>query len=424
MGINFSASLLGLQATSQAISVAGNNIANSNTVGYKQGVPIFADFFNSRSGTTNGAGNSLQIGSGVTLAAVEGIFSQGSVTDSAEPTHIAIQGNGFFVVNDQASGRGYTRAGAFSLDRNGYLVTPQGARVQGFSTTDANGNIVNNGILGDLRLPIGSSLPPTATSEVALRANLDASAADATTFNTQVRIFDSLGAEHTLNFAFTRSTAGDAAGPPATHRYNLAVTLDGSAAPLANSTGGSPIQINFDSAGKLVSPATLSLNAQTVGGGATIPAINIPLNDTNGSLITGFAAPSAVASSRQNGFRSSSVTSVSALTIDNTGLIIARFDNGQSRQLGQVALATFDNPQGLLRSGNSIFNETTSSGLASVGVAGTGGRGYLQGNALEQSNVDLATEFTQLIVAQRGFQANARAISSTNQALQDILQLI
>jgi len=416
MGVNFSASLAGLQANSRAISITGNNIANSNTVGYKQEIGVFADVFSIGTGAANGAGGTMQIGNGVALAAVDGIFSQGSVTDSPEPTHVAIQGNGFFVVNDPSSGRSYTRAGAFTINRDGYLVAPQGGHVQGFTTIAADGSVVNNGILSDLRVPIGTSLQPTPTSEVSIHANLDAGAANNTAFNTQVRIFDSLGAQHLLNFGFTRNTAGGG--------YNLAVTIDGSNTPLANSTGGNPVLLTFDSTGKLTSPATLSLNAQTLANGATLPAINIPLSDASGPLFTGFAAPFAVSSSSQNGFGASSLTDITSVIIDQNGLILGRFGNGQSKALGQLALVTFNSPQGLQRLGNSLFGETKGSGLPSVGIAGTGGRGYIQGNALEQSNVDLSTEFTQLIVAQRGFQANARVISSTNQALQDVLNLI
>ncbi len=416
MGVNFSASLLGLQANSQAISVAGNNIANSNTVGYKHQTAVFADVFSTRIGNTNGAGNSMQIGNGVSLAAVQGIFSQGSLIDSPEGTHVAIQGTGFFVLNDPSSGRAYTRAGAFTVDKDGYLVSPQGARVQGYTTIGPDGKVVNNGVLSDIRLPIGASLPPAATSQVSLRANLDSSAADGEVFNTQLRIFDSLGAEHILNFAFTRNTAGGG--------YDLVVTMDDSPTPLANSTGGNPIPLVFDGAGQLTSPTTLSLNAQTLPGGATIPAIDVILRDSTGSYLTGYAAPSNVSSTRQNGYAASSLISGSSITIESNGLIIGRFNNGQTREFGQIVLAVFDSPQGLQRGGGSLFFETIGSGPASIGIAGTGGRGLLQGNALEQSNVDLATEFTNLIIAQRGFQANARAIASSNQVLQDILQLI
>jgi flagellar hook protein FlgE len=408
MSLSFSTALSGLKASSDALGVTGNNIANSNTVGYKsQSISFAALFFGVLS--NNGANLPLQIGNGVSTSQISKDFSQGSVSSSTSATHLAIEGNGYFVVKDAAGQQSYTRAGNFTLDKNGFLVTPSGERVQGYSAV--NGVISPSAALTDLQIPIGTTLAPQTTANVTLNANLNANDPVGTQFNTSVQVYDSLGVAHTLNLTYTKT---------ANLSYTVTADLDGNAAMLASGT------VTFDSNGKLTMPAApaglMITPDQTKLNGATLPSINVNLYAPDGTPnITNFAAVSGVSSSNQDGFAAGTIN---GLATDSKGLLIATFSNGQTKPLGQIALATFNSQDGLKSVNNNLYTETISSGPPSIGLSGTAGRGAIVGNALEQSNVDIATEFTNLIVAQRSFQANSRVITTFNQTLQDLLQII
>jgi flagellar hook protein FlgE len=414
MALSFNAALSGLRANSDSISMTGNNIANANTTAFKSSSLNFGDVFtDSLNARQNGAGLSLQQGSGVRTAGSTTNFSQGTLNESSSPLNAAIQGNGFFVVKSDSGTQNYTRAGDFTPDREGYLLTPTGEKVQGYLAID---NVVPpEAPLTSLQIPLGTHATPIVTSEATLRMNLNATDAIGTEFHAPMQVYDSKGSAHTLDMVFTK-TANDT--------YNIAATLDGLAAAVDSTT------MTFDVNGQLVSPATLSVTPNPASlNGAALPVIAINLRETNpdgtlgASNITNFSATSAVVSTDQDGFGSGTLSGLS-FGPKGDGTVLAVYSNGQTRVVGQVALATFNSQDGLRHMGNNLYGPTQSSGSPSIGSAATGGRGAVIGGVLEQSNVDIATEFTELIIAQRGFQANSRVITTINQTLQDVIQII
>ncbi|MGH9942503.1 MAG: flagellar hook protein FlgE [Pyrinomonadaceae bacterium] len=418
MGFSFSAALSGLRANSNALGVTGNNIANANTVAYKSGSISFADIFSSSSGVRlNGSGSSVQTGNGVRTSGTSTNFSQGGINESGTSTHAAIEGNGFFVARDKDGALAYTRAGDFNIDRDGYLTTPNGFRVQGY--TAVNGQIPAGSIPDSLRIPLGDTIAPVTTSEATLRMNLNSSDPAGDVFHAPVQVYDSRGVARTLDLVMTKQADGS---------YLLNATLDGVAANASIDGGAAsnaPVAVTFDANGRLATPNTLSIVPdQTQLGGATLPSIALNLRQpgTNAPNLTNYASPSTVSSTAQDGFASGTLTGL--VFGDRSGTLSAVFSNGQRYQLGQLALATFNAPSGLSHVGNNLYVETPGSGQPSVGQPDSGGRGGVLGGALEQSNVDIASEFTDLIVAQRGFQANSRVITTINQTLQDLLQIV
>ena len=408
---SFSIPLSGLSANSQALSVIANNLANMNTVGYKSTRALFRDLFYQQVGST-GSGNPLQVGVGVTVSAISTISTQGSIESSGVPTDVAIQGDGFFVV-DQGGARFYTRAGNFSLDANGVLVTANGENVLGYLAT--NGVINTNQTLSPMAIATGQTNPPNTTTNVQVNLNLDANEPVGTLFSTAVEVNDPLGATHILNFDFTKASANN---------WTYQITI-----PAADvGAAGAPVVVNsgtvtFDGTGTLTAPAAdvTGINITGFANGSNDITFDWQLYDSAGlPLLSQVAAPSAVSSTRQDGFSSGTLQS---FTIGSDGIIQGIFSNGQTLPLGQIALATFPNLQGLLRDGDNNFLGTLSSGAPSVGVPGTGGRGILAGSALELSNVDIAREFAQLILAQRGFQANSRAVTTFDEITQEAINL-
>jgi flagellar hook protein FlgE len=418
MSFTFSTALTGLQAASQSLNMTGNNIANANTTAFKSASLSFADVFTNSSGVRlNGAGATIQVGNGVRIAATQINFAQGTLTDSASPTSAAIEGNGFFVVQDQSGAQLYTRAGEFVVDRSGNLVTPGGQRVLGYGAV--NGVVPTGAPLEPITVPIGEKLPPVVTTEATLRLNLNADDPAATQFNAPVQVYDTLGSAHTLQLLFVKQSSGS---------YQVTAQLDGNAAQLSVNGGAAaatPATFTFDANGQLTAPNTFSVVPnQALLNGASLPSIAINLRQAGGAgNLSNYAAPSGVASTDQDGYAAGDLAGVS-LSSDRDGTLSAVFSNGQRRALGQVALAVFNAQDGLRRLGNNLFGESLASGQPSVGTAGTGGRGEVVGGALEQSNVDIATEFTDLIIAQRSFQANSRVITTLNQTLQELLQII
>jgi flagellar hook protein FlgE len=412
---NFSIPLSGLTAESSALSTIANNLANQNTTGYKSKVVLFSDLFYQNLGTA-GTGDPIQVGAGVQVGATPSLFTQGSVSATGVDTDVAIQGSGFFVVQDSSGVIRYTRAGDFS-ELNNLLVTISGEQVLGYPAVNG---VVNNGAgLSPLELGAGTISPPTATSNVQLATNLDAAANVGDKFSTPITVYDSLGAPHVLTFNYTNT------GPGA---WSYAVTI-----PAADVGGaGNPVTVQsgnltFDSSGHLTSPAA-DIAGVTVGppntaalaDGAAPMVFNWQLYNNGVGLLTQVAAPSSTSSANQNGAGSGSLVNFS---IGPDGIITGSFSNGKTQALGQVALATFANNDGLELQGNTDFAPTLASGQAVVGVPGAGGRGSLSGGALELSNVDIATEFASLIVAQRGFEANAKAVTTFDQITQDTIAL-
>jgi flagellar hook protein FlgE len=405
---NFSIPLSGLTAEATALSAIANNLANQNTTGYKDTRVLFSDLFYQNLGTT-GAGAPIQLGAGTHVDSTPGTFTQGSVTATGVATDVAIQGKGFFVVQNGGV-TSYTRAGDFSVDKNNFLVTSDGQQVLGYPAV--NGVVNPGGGIGPLQLGAGTISPPTVTSAVSITTNLNSGAAVGDTYSTPVSIYDSLGASHILTFAFTKTAAN-------AWTYSLAVPPgDSSLAGGIVTTGA----MTFDGNGNLLTPA------------ANLPGLSIPgLTDGaknmtfawdlyNGKVpvITQVAASSSTSSTQQDGSSSGTLTNFS---IGADGTVTGSFTNGKTAALGQLALASFADEQGLQRAGATDYSQTLASGQAVVGAAGTGGRGTLAGGSLELSNVDIATEFANLIVAQRAFEANAKAVTTFDQITQDTINL-
>lgn len=415
MTFSFNTALSGLNAQSKALNVVGNNIANANTVGFRSSSITFADIFASAQGVRlNGAGNALQIGNGVSVGSIHTNFEQGSLKESGSPLHAAIQGNGFFVVKNPDGTSGYTRAGDFTVDNKGYLVASNGGQVQGYP---AQGGVVTEGAPPTaVQIPIGQMLAPKVTSQATLRMNLNSSAATDSVFHAPMQVYDSRGTARTLDLVFTKQADGS---------FQMKGTLDGKDVQV---NGGATLGFTFDTDGNLTAPDSLTITPdQSELNGAALPSIDIKLQEKNADgspgefNIRSFAGPSTVSATTQDGYSSGELNGA---RIDQDGLIYGVFSNGQSRVIGQFAIATFNAAEGLERSGGNMFSETIGSGAATIGVPGAGGRGLIAGGYLEQSNVNITNEFVDLIEAQRGFQANSRVITTLNQTLQDLMQIV
>lgn len=415
--------LSGLNANSLQLSLIGNNLSNVNTAGYKSSSASFQDLLSQTLNGGSASTNPQQVGLGTMAAGTNMSFSQGSLQTTGIGSNAAIQGGGFFVVGDGQESS-YTRSGDFHVDAFGNLVTADGAFVQGYTTKDPiTGRIIPTGALSNINMPPGTLFPPTSTTNLRLIANLNADAAVNDTFSSSVRIIDSLGASHQLTITWTNT------GPGAWD-YDItipAVDVGGLATdpPVSVGTGS----MAFDANGVLTTPAAnfdIEITGFANGAAdmttATNNAINFELFNLKGTAnLSGFAAPSATSSSSQNGFAAGSLSS---FAIGTDGTIQGIFSNGQTAELARLALATFNNPNGLLKTGQNKFSASNSSGEPSIGVPGAGGRGTTAGGALELSNVDIANEFINMLIAQRGYQANSRIITTTDSVLQEAINLV
>jgi flagellar hook protein FlgE len=407
---NFSIPLSGLTAESTALSTIANNLSNQNTPGYKDKVVLFSDLFYQNLGTT-GSGNPIQVGAGTQVGSLPSLFTQGSVEATGVPTDVAIQGAGFFAVQ-QNGVISYTRAGAFSVDANNFLVTSEGQQVLGYPAV--NGVVNSGGGVAPLQLGAGTISPPTPTTNVELTTNLNASATVGTTFSTPITVYDSLGASHVLTYSYTNTAPG---------AWNYSISI-----PAADvGATGNPVVVKsgtltFDGSGNLTSPAANVTGIPVTGlaDGAANMSFTWQLYNGTTGLLTQVAGPSSTSSTNQNGAGSGSLVNFS---IGSDGTITGSFSNGKTQALGQMALASFASNDGLQLGGSTDYSPTLASGQAVIGAPGTGGRGTLSGGALELSNVDIATEFANLIVAQRGFEADAKAVTTFDQITQDTIAL-
>jgi flagellar hook protein FlgE len=377
----------GLRAHQQMLDVVSNNIANVNTTGYKSSAAVFETTFSQMLRTAAapqagyGGTNPAQVGLGVKLAAINTDFGQGAAQATGRNTDLMISGDGFFVVSRGVE-QLYTRAGDFSFDADGRLVDTHGAPVQGW--TAVNGTISNTGPVGGIQLPIATLLPPVATSTVTMGGNLAAGATNPIVTSTTV--YDAQGNASTLTVTFT-NTAG---------AWNVTMS-DGT-------TTSAPQPITFAANGSTPNPTATTFNGMTI----------------NLAGITEYAGQTTAAVVDQDG---SQMGGLQAFSIGPDGVITGVFSNGFKRALGQLALAAFNNPNGLEKAGDSDYRVTVNSGNAQLGVPRTSGRGELQAGTVEMSNVDLAQEFTNLIIAQRGFQANSKVIVTSDEVLQDLVNL-
>ncbi len=409
---SFYTGMSGVSANSETINVIGNNLANMNTTGFKASRTNFAELLGSLSYSADG--NPIQVGLGTSSAGVSPMFSQGSIQTTGRSTDVAISGSGFFVVST-GSGNAYTRAGNFSFSGTGELVNSDGYTVLGYM---AAGGIINaNAPLSPITIQGSRNLPPKATTTLGITANLDSQAAVNSTFSTAVQTFDSLGLAHTVTFTFTKT------GPTAWNWSASIPSLDTA----GGAAGSPPVTIGsgaftFNGSGIMTAPTTNpSLAITGLADGAVDQQISFEVLDSNGyPRFTGNSGASAVSSVSQDGYASSTFRDVA---IDGDGVIRGIYDNGQVNPLAQLALANFNNPEGLLKFTGSCFVKAASSGEPSIGTARTGGRGTVNGSSLELSNVDIAEQFTNLIIAQRGYQANSRVITTTDELYQEAINL-
>jgi flagellar hook protein FlgE len=423
---SFSSGLAGLSANSTYLSVIGNNLANINTVGFKASTVTFADLVSQTVGGTSI--NPMQVGLGVATGSISPVFSQGTLENSSKNTHVAIQGKGFFIVRGN-DGVAYTRAGAFDFDSTGALVTPDGRKVQGYTQLDPLTNqVITTGQPTDIVIPPGDLRPPVATTSLSAEVNLDANVPiDAANpeYATSVRIYDSKGAPHVVNMVFNRT--GPGAWTVDARMSNADLGIVPATGTTSVITGGTPMNLTFDANGNLTAPTadiTFTVPAPGYTNGATSPVITWDIIPPAGSgqqpSLTSFNSVSAAGSISQNG---SPAGQVSDLAINSSGQVVATFGAGQTVVVGQIALANFNNPSGLVKLGNNLYGESQAAGVANVGTPGTGGRGGVTGNALESSNVDIAQEFTRMILAQRGYQANSRSITTADEIMVETLGL-
>jgi flagellar hook protein FlgE len=408
----FSIPLSGLEATSSALNNIANNLANLNTDGYKDQNLSFADIFNGMQ-SVSGNGDPIQTGNGVQVAGTEANFTDGGVNSTGISSNMALQGNGFFVVQD-ASGVSYTRAGDFTVNSSGQLATPSGELVMGYPAI--NGVVSTDGALAPISVNQASTIPGVASTSFQMNTNLDSSATAGTTFSTPITVYDSLGTPQTLSVSYTNTSANN---------WSYSVTLPASAtggtgAPTTIASGA----LVFNSSGQLTSPSgtVTGINVTGLADGAASMNLSWNLNDASGNpSITQQNATSATATTNQNGYGVGSLTGYSVLP---DGTVQGTFSNLQTLALGQVAVASFSNTQGLTQMGQNNYQASFASGAAVVGQAGAGGNGTITGGSVEESNVSLSAEFSKMIVAQQGYEANAKALTTLNQISQATIQMI
>jgi flagellar hook protein FlgE len=406
---SFSIPLSGLNASSQELSIIANNLANINTPGYKSSSAEFSSLFYQNLGTS-GNGDPMQVGTGANLGSVTMDMTDGAPSATGVNSNAAIQGEGMFVLDNNGQ-QMFTRAGNFTVSNAGFLTAPDGSLVQGYPAV--NGVVNTNAPLSGLQVGSGVTTPATATANVQIGLNLDSQSAVGTSYSDPVQVYDSLGGTHTVTATFTK-TASDT--------WNYSVTLPG-----ADTGGTSPTTLgtgtlNFDTSGNVTAPpSTVTLTSGALANGAAALNFTWHLFNSNGtSLVTQTASASAPLSSQQDGGANGNLLN---FNIQPDGTVEGSFSNGQTKSLGQIVMANFANPQGLQGLGNNEFQATVGSGAANIGVPGTGGLGQLTGGSIEQSNVDIAAQFSTLIQAQNSYTASAKAVTAFNQVTQTALNM-
>ncbi len=501
------AGISGLNASSKQMDVIGNNIANVNTIGFKAGRVYFSDVLSQS--ISGGSSGSMQVGRGVAVTEVATQFNSGSFETTSNATDVSIDGDGFFMVNDKNGATYYTRAGAFHMDNDGNLVDTNGYKVQGYNLTGGAATTISDISLRNVQSD------PQVTSIFSLGVNLNAETATGETFNSSQTVYDSLGAKHTLNVAFTKTegngywgfqtsldndnasaqsycgvkfdsngvldkvytadftaaptitTAGDGTATATINQpgqlykdTTAAITLtrgataaawtitnNGGYANMSISADATAVKIDLDGEGgpditfaladtwaaadtisfeitqTEVDPVDLSITFPTIGNGATIGSGNIVTWDLAGSTaldVTGYASTSVIKALTNDGYASGLLKS---LSIDGEGKINGFFTNGQTSYIAQLVLADFDNPWGLKKMGSNLFAETLTSGAAIKNVPGASGMGEVKSNSLEMSNTDVATEFVNMITAQKAYQASARVITTEDQMMSELMNI-
>lgn len=419
----FRSALSGINAAAQELRIIGNNVSNASTTGFKQSRANFADVY----AASSSGGTANSIGAGVRLASVDQLFTQGNVGFTDSKLDMAINGQGFFILDDNGS-KVYSRAGQFQADRDGFIVNSNDQKMI-VNVADENGAIT--GAAGALRLD-SSNIPPSSTSLVEVAVNLDSSESVPTTVpfdperpssfthSTSLTVYDSLGTPALASMYYVKTAVPN--------QWELHTFVNGEhlRGPADPATGQfNPDKISFDGAGSLatingvvVPPGKIKFPAINTGTGADPMTLSV---DLQGAIpITQFGGAFTVNSIKQNGYTSGRLTGID---IDDTGIVRARFTNGQNRTLGQVTLSNFANPNGLRQLGDSNWAESFDSGPALIGTPGSGSLGLIQSGALEGSNVDLTGQLVNMITAQRNFQANAQVISTADAVTQTVINI-
>jgi flagellar hook protein FlgE len=407
------AGISGLSANSTAMTVIGDNIANVNTTAFKSNKSSFANVLSQSLGGSATGG----IGRGVEFWGVSPSWSQGSVENTANATDMAINGKGFFMVEDESGSAFYTRAGEFSFDKDGDLVNPDGLYVQGYTVSSlAADGTITLGPIENINVPGESTAPPQATTTSTLDINLDAGAAVNDTYSSTQTIYDSLGNAIPLTLTFTKTAAN-------AWIANVSVPT-GTVSDPTTDIGITNANFTFDGSGNLLLPGTdPSITLTNLANGAAGIAINWDLFDSAGAAngdLTQYAAASTTNFNTQNGYAAGNLRGVS---VDEKGFVTGVYSNGQLSPLYQVVLAEFPSYFGLSKMGKNLYAESRASGQAMTGVPLSGSLGSISPSAIEMSNVDLAQEFVKMITTQRAFQANSRVITTSDEILQELISL-
>ena len=409
----FTTALSALNADVTAIDIVGNNLANLNTVGYKADSVQFYDLMSEQLGGTSSANS---VGTGVSPAQALKSFTQGAIQASGGPLDSAISGDGFFVVRDNIGRTLYTRAGDFQLAADGSLLTATGENVQGWMAT---GGKVNLGApMGNIVVPVNGVVPATPTANLSVTANLDARPAVGATgssFSSPVQVVDSQGSTHDLTFSFTKTGV---------NAWSYTVTIPAADLKAGGTTQVATGNLTFDANGNLLTPTaangSIPIKITGLADGASDLTVNWNLYNGNSALLTQFAQNSGVSGTQQDGFQAGQIAKISMGT---DGIIIATYSNGQTAPIAQLALASIRNPDSMISVGNNNYQPTIQTAAPAVGAADSGGRGQVQGGALETSTVDVAQQFTQLMSFQRSYEAASKAITTTDQMLQTLIAL-
>ena len=406
--MSFSQGLSGLNAASQALDVVGNNIANSQTVGFKSGSIAFADIF---------AGS--QVGMGVQVSGVNQDFSDGTLEQGSSNLDMGIQGNGFFRMVDEAGRVYYSRNGQFKQDQNGFIINNQGMFLSGYQATGTPPTIPAGAAVGPIQIPTGGMMAHASDSGV-MKGNLnsgtdtidqgehpfDPEKSDSYSSVQTVKAYDSLGNEHSINVYYVKT------GDNSWKAYSSDTTAP---TPDAENPTYKELDLSFDTSGQLTtSPASLTVASSGYKGAE-------PLNfDLDMTGMTQQASDTAMDTHSTNGYPAGSMNGYS---VGDNGQIIASYDNGQQQLVGQVVLSNFANAGGLASKGNNCWQETPESGQPMVGISGSGNLGNLAGNKLEKSNVDLSNEMVNMIIYQRNYQSNSQTIKTQSEVLQTLVNL-
>lgn len=424
---SFGIPLSGLSASQDQLQSVSNNLANIDTDGYKDQSLTFSNIF-SQTSAVNGAGDPMAIGDGVSVSSTDANFTEGTLNATSIPSNMAIDGNGFFVTQGSNGLPNYTRSGDFTTNNAGQIVSPNGDLLLGYPAV--NGVVNTSAPLQPLQVGSANS-PAVASTSMQITANIDADSTVGSTATSSLPVYDSLGGAHTLTVTYTMTA-------PNTWSYNVTIpssdlTPPGSGATTSVGSG----TLNFSSTGTLLSTqatgatttsapsAGITLTMPPTGtvfaDGAASMSVNWNLESNGTSLLSQTAQASETSATSTNGFASGTLTSYE---VEPDGTIEGTFSSGATAALGQVAVASFGNVQGLSNVGNNNFQPTASSGSAIVGVAGTGALGTVVGGSVEESNVNIANEFAKLIVAQQAYSANAKSITTFNQISQATLAML